>query len=193
MIAKVYSYALVGIEALLVEVEVDIASGLPAFATVGLPDSSVRESRERIKAALQNSGYPFPLERITVNLAPASLRKEGSHFDLPIAIAVLAAQEVIPRTALERVVCAGELSLDGAVKSVSGCLPMAVHAARQGFQAFLLPAENAAEAAVVSPSLQVMPVSHLAQAVDHLSGTAPISAHEFVAIEDTGILPADAP
>ena len=115
MIAKTHAYAIQGIDAVLVEVEVDIATGLPAYATVGLPDSAVRESRDRIKAALQNSGYAFPMDRITVNLAPASIKKEGSGFDLPIAIGILTAIGMVPQDQAATHVLAGELALDGRI------------------------------------------------------------------------------
>jgi magnesium chelatase family protein len=113
VLAKVFSSAVLGIDAYLVDVEVDLAPGLPTFAVVGLPDASVKESRERVKAAVQNSGLDFPVRRITVNLAPADIRKEGSAYDLPIAIGLLCATGVIPAPALQTAVLLGELSLDG--------------------------------------------------------------------------------
>ena len=137
-----------GVEAFLVEVEVDLSSGLPYFATVGLPDSIVRESKDRVKTALQNSGYHFPAERITVNLAPAHLKKEGAGFDLPIAVGILAAMGMVDGGRLEKTVLVGELSLDGRVKPVSGCLPMAIQARHAGYVEFLAPADSASEAAV---------------------------------------------
>lgn len=111
MIAKTYTFSLIGIDALLVEVEVDLSPGLPAFATVGLPDSVVRESKDRVKTALQNTGYPFPSERITVNLAPAHIKKEGPGFDLPIAIGILAAMGIVKTGRVEQTLLVGELSL----------------------------------------------------------------------------------
>ena len=169
MIAKTYSFSLVGIDAVLVEVEVDLSSGLPTFATVGLPDSIVRESKERVKSALQNSGYHFPSNRITVNLAPAHLKKEGSGFDLPIAIGMLAAMQLLDAARASSVVMAGELSLDGRIKPISGTLPMAIHAREKGYEILMLPAENAAEAAVVE-HLAVLPLQHLTEAVEYLNG-----------------------
>ena len=123
MIAKTYTCSLLGIDAILVEVEVDISSGLPQFSTVGLPDNIVRESKDRVKAALNNSGYDFPMERITVNLAPAHLRKEGAGFDLPIALGMLAAMGILDPKQAEGIVSVGELSLDGRIKPITGSLP----------------------------------------------------------------------
>ena len=123
MLAKVLSSAVLGIDAYRVEVEVDIASGLPSFSTVGLPEASVKESKERVKSAITNSGYRFPDDRITVNLAPADIKKEGTGFDLPIALGILAATGIVPAEGLERCLILGELSLDGRVKPVRGSLP----------------------------------------------------------------------
>ncbi len=116
MIAKTYTCSLLGIDAILVEVEVDLSSGFPGFSTVGLPDNIVKESKDRVKAAIQNSGYPFPFERITVNLAPAALKKEGAGFDLPIAIGILAATGCVSSDKAAKMILCGELSLDGRVK-----------------------------------------------------------------------------
>ena len=122
MLAKVFSAALVGLEAHLIEVEVDISGGLPQFSVVGLPDATVRESRDRVRAALKNSGFQFPVKKITVNLAPAGVKKEGSGLDLAIALAILVAEQVLPVEAVKNDVIAGELSLDGRVKPISGAL-----------------------------------------------------------------------
>lgn len=175
MISKVYTFSLMGVDAFLVEVEVDISSGLPYFATVGLPDSIVRESRDRVKTALQNSGYSFPAERITVNLAPAHLKKEGSGFDLPIAVGLLVAMGMVDSARVMRVAMVGELSLDGRVKPVSGCLPMAIQARASGYHEFLVPAVNASEAAVAA-GLSVVPIQHLSQVVEYLTGNLSIPA-----------------
>ena len=174
LIAKTYTCSLLGIDAILVEVEVDLSSGLPYFATVGLPDNIVRESKDRVKTALQNSGYPFPMERITVNLAPAHLKKEGAGFDLPIAVGILAAMGLLDRQMVEQVILVGELSLDGRVKPVTGCLPMAIHAQKSGFGQMLLPQDNALEAAVAD-DLSVLPVKHLTEVVGFLNGTQTIT------------------
>ena len=173
MISKTYTCSLLGIEAILVEVEVDLSPGLPAFSTVGLPDNIVRESKDRVKTALQNSGYPFPAERITVNLAPAHLKKEGAGFDLPIAAGILGAMGVIKPGRAEEVILVGELSLDGRIKPVTGSLPMAIQARSSGYRAMLLPAGNAAEASVTE-ELSIYPMSHLAEVVSFLNGQSDI-------------------
>ncbi|GIX47919.1 MAG: ATP-dependent protease [Candidatus Tectimicrobiota bacterium] len=170
MLAKVLSSTLLGVEAHLVEVEVDLASGLPTFTTVGLPDAAIRESRERVKAALANSGFPFPLKRITVNLAPAHLRKEGTAFDLPIALGILRAAGYLPGDALHRYLVLGELSLDGRVKAVAGVMPMSFAARQAEVAGLLVPAENATEAAV-SGVAPVFGVATLAQAVGFFTGS----------------------
>ncbi|HEU5218859.1 MAG TPA: magnesium chelatase domain-containing protein, partial [Gemmatimonadales bacterium] len=131
MLARLRSAAVLGIDAYLVEVEVDLANGLPNFATVGLPQGAVKEGRERVTAALINAGYDFPLRRITVNLAPADVPKAGSAFDLPVALGILAASEQLPAAALEGTVCFGELGLEGSLRPVRGTLSMAL-AARAG-------------------------------------------------------------
>ena len=169
MLAKVLSSALIGIDAILVDVEVDLAPGLPAFATVGLPDGAVKESKDRVRAALKNSGYDFPARRITANLAPADIKKEGAAYDLPISIGILAATGVVKTTQLQNYTLLGELSLDGSLKPVHGALSMAVAARRAGLTGIILPAENAPEAAVVE-GLDIIGVTTLAQVVEFLSG-----------------------
>ncbi len=169
MLAKVFSSAVLGIDAYVVEVEVDIASGLPSFAIVGLPDASVKESRERVKAAVQNSGLDFPIRRITVNLAPADMRKEGSAYDLPIAVGLLSATGVIPAEALHTAVILGELSLDGSVKPIKGALSIAMAAHAAGMERLLLPRDNAAEAAVIQ-GISVYAIDTLPQVVEWLTG-----------------------
>jgi magnesium chelatase family protein len=169
LISKVFTLSLLGVEAFLVEVEVDLSSGLPYFATVGLPDNIVRESKDRVKTALQNGGYHFPAERITVNLAPAHLKKEGAGFDLPIAVGILAAMGMVDGGRLEKTVMVGELSLDGRVKPVSGCLPMAIQARQAGYTEFLAPEANASEAAVAG-ELSVVPIRLLSDVVEYLRG-----------------------
>ncbi len=169
MLAKVLSSAVLGVDAYLVEVEVDIGMGLPSFNTVGLPDTSVKESRDRVKAAIKNSGFDFPSRRITVNLAPADIKKEGACFDLPMACGILAAIGLIRPDRLKDLVILGELSLDGGVRSVKGALPMAVSAAQAGLAGMILPAENAPEAAVVE-GVQIFGVETLPQVVEFLNG-----------------------
>lgn len=177
MLSKVLSSAVIGIDAYLVEVEVDIALGLPNFTTVGLPEASVKESRERVKAAIMNSGYSFPDDRITVNLAPAHIKKEGTGFDLPIALGILSATGLIAPELLDEYLVLGELSLDGRVKPVKGSLPMALEARRAGYSGILVPAENGPEAAVVE-EIQVLPVQTLSQTVDFFRGLARIDPQQ---------------
>jgi magnesium chelatase family protein len=169
VLARVYSAALRGIEAATVSVEVDVTSGLPSFTTVGLPDSTVRESRDRIRAAIHNAGFEFPFERITVNLAPADLRKEGSAFDLPMALGILFAIGLLKPERLARALVLGELSLDGRVRPVRGVLPVALHCRAQRLSPLLVPPENAAEAAIVE-DLEIIPVETIHDAVEYLNG-----------------------
>ena len=150
MLSKVLSASIIGIDAFAVEVEVDITSrGLPHFSMVGLPDAAVKESRDRVRAALKNIGFHFPLKQITVNLAPADLKKEGSSFDLPIAIGIVAAEGVLEIDSVVGYLFSGELSLDGAIKPVRGALSMAMRARESGLKGVILPEENSPEAAVV--------------------------------------------
>lgn len=186
MLAKVHSCAIVGLEGAIVEVEVDTSRGLPSFAIVGLPDAAVQESRERVQAAVKNAGLVFPRLRLTVNLAPASLRKEGPAYDLPIALGALVASEQVRAEALEGALVVGELSLDGSVRHVRGVLPMAALARREGFRRLFVPAEDAGEAGLI-PDLEVIPVSSLTALVNHLSGVVPIAP------VDRGRLPEAAP
>jgi len=151
-----------------VHVEVDVSFGMPVFTMVGLPDASVRESRDRVRSAIRNSGFEFPPHRITVNLAPADVRKAGAAFDLPIALGILAASGVIERRHVPEIVLLGELSLDGSIHGTRGVLPIAAAARRDGLSAILLPAANAGEAAIVS-GLDVLGVSSLAEAVRALN------------------------
>ncbi len=169
MLARVLSSAVFGIDAYVVEVEVDIAQGLPAFATVGLPEGAVKESKDRVKAAIKNCGYDFPSRRITVNLAPANVKKEGAAFDLPMAIGILAATEVVQKNKLPHYFILGELSLDGQVKPVKGTLPIAVTARDGGLRGILLPRGNSKEAAVVK-GIEVLPVDTLSDCVEFLNG-----------------------
>src|SRR5205809_880604 len=169
MLARVRSAAVLGIDAYLVEVETDIASGLPTFVTVGLPQGAVKEGRDRVSAALANTGYTFPLRRITVNLAPADIRKEGSAFDLPIALGILAATEQVSAERLGKIAVLGELGLEGAVRPVRGALPVALAARAAGLEALILPRENLCEAGVVD-GLQVLGASCLAEIADFLDG-----------------------
>ena len=171
MLARVNSIGLRGVDGFPVVVELDLAGGLPAFTTVGLPDHAVKESRERVASAVRNSGFKFPSRRITVNLAPARPRKEGSHYDLPIALALLAASGQASCGEWETNWCfIGELSLDGRVRPVSGALAMAERARAEGFRAIVVPEENAAEACAAG--LRAVPVADLREAVSLLDGGA---------------------
>ncbi len=174
MPAKTYSSALVGLDAVPVEIEADIAPGLPSFTVVGLPDTTVKESRERIRAAFRNCGLPFPRTRLTVNLAPAHIRKEGPAYDLPIAVAILAAQDALPATALTTPhVFLGELALNGTLRPITGALPAALGAAEHGIRTLCLPAANAEEASL-APSVDIIPIIDLPQLVRHFQGTEPV-------------------
>jgi len=168
----------IGIDAYLVEVEVDISPGMPVYMTVGLPEAAVKESRERVKTAIYNSGYYFPDDRITVNLAPANIKKEGTGFDLPIALGILGATGVIPREAFSQYLVMGELSLDGRVKPVKGSLPMALAARAAGYEQIIVPFENGKEAAVVR-EIKVLPAKTLSEVVDFLQGHAEIPAEQI--------------
>jgi magnesium chelatase family protein len=168
MLASLRSAAVVGVEALPVIVEVDVSYGLPIFTMVGLPDASVRESRDRVRSAIRNSGFHFPAHRVTVNLAPADVRKAGASYDLPIALGILAASGVVVGREVADVVLLGELSLDGSIQPIRGALPVAAAAWREGKAAILLPRANAAEARVVA-GLTVLPVDSLLEAVDALN------------------------
>jgi magnesium chelatase family protein len=177
MLARVRSGALMGIDAVVVECEVDMALGLPYFNVVGLPDGAVRESKVRVVSALKNTGFELPQKRITVNLAPADIRKEGAAFELPIALGVLAAARLMDEEPLGHYLFGGELALDGWIKPIKGVLPMAVAAKNGGFQGVMVPAANAAEAALVE-GIQVFPVNHLRDAVEHLTGVRPLLPFE---------------
>ncbi len=169
MLSKIYSAATLGVNAYTVEVESDIQQQLPIFITVGLPDGAVRESKERVTAAIKNSDFVFPAKKITINLAPADIRKEGAGFDLPIAIGILAATGQILRENFDDFVMLGELSLDGAVRPVPGVLPMAMEVSKKGsnIKGILVPRENASEAAM-SENLPVYPIGTLREAIHFL-------------------------
>ncbi len=169
MLARVFSCAVIGLEGVIVEVEVDTAQGLPGMDIVGLPDAAVQESKQRVMAAIKNAGFPYPRKRLTINLAPASVRKEGPSYDLPIALGVLACMEMIPHELLRQSLVVGELSLDGSVRHVRGVLPMAAIAKEQGYQRILVPEVDAAEAALI-PELEVIPVKSLADLTKFLQG-----------------------
>ena len=173
MLSRISSYGLLGLTGYVVSVEVDISNGLPTFELVGLPDNAVRESRERVRSAIANSNFSFPHRRLIVNLAPADVRKEGTLYDLPIALGILAATEQIDSPLLQSYVSIGELSLNGDIRPVNGVLPMAIDALQKGYTKFLLPRENALEAAYIE-GIDVYPVENLRQAVEFLSGSMSI-------------------
>jgi magnesium chelatase family protein len=175
MLARVRSAAVLGIDAYPVDVEVDISSGLPSFSTVGLPQGAVKEGRERVSAALANAGFSFPLKRITVNLAPADVRKDGSAFDLPIALGILAASGQLPEQHLGDQMILGEVGLEGSLRPVRGALSMALAARAAGYSSILLPQANVPEASVVE-GLEVCGADTLLEACHHLSGCRRIPA-----------------
>ena len=184
MLACIHSCAVIGLEGVIVEVEVDTNSGLPKVIIVGLPDAAVQESRERVQSAIKNAGLFFPRKTITVNLAPASVRKEGPAYDLPIALGVLVATGQIDPASLEKTLVIGELSLDGSVRHVRGVLPMAAVARREGYRRIITPEIDAAEAALL-PDLEVIPVASLNELAAHLSGQKSITPHPPVAVDET--------
>src|SRR3989344_56243 len=169
MLAKVTSAAVIGLDAVPITVEVDIAAmGLPSFTIVGLPDKAVEESKERVRAALKNSGADLPPKRITVNLAPAHLPKEGPAYDLPIALGILMASEQLTPRVLADSIFLGELSLDGSVRRIWGVLPCALMARENKFTNFFIPKDNLAEAQIVD-KLTVYPVDNLKQLFEHFA------------------------
>ena len=181
MLSKVTSFALIGLNGVPVEVEADINKGLTSYELVGLPDAAVKESKERINSAIRNSRLHFPVNRITINLAPADIKKEGSHYDLPIAIAVLQASGQLGGSSANGFVMLGELALDGSLRPVAGILPMLISAKKKGFTRFIIPAANANEAAYIE-GIEVYALGSLAQAVGLITGEgdfAPVPAKSF--------------
>ena len=174
MFAKLTAAALLGVDAYAVEIEVDVAGGLPGMMIVGLPDAAVQESRERVRSAIRNAGLPFPATRIVVNLAPADVRKEGPAFDLPIALAILLAQGVIQTRALEHTLIVGELALDGALRPVRGVINVALYASQAGIKRLIVAPENAQEAAAIE-DLEVYAPRTLSETVAFLQGRAELT------------------
>jgi magnesium chelatase family protein len=183
MLATVHSCAVIGLDGVIVEVEVDTGPGLPGMVIVGLPDTAVQESRERVQSAVKNAGWFYPRKRVTVNLAPASVRKEGPAYDLPIALGVLAASEYLQPESLHGCLVIGELSLDGGVRHVRGVLPMAAVARQQGFKRIFVPESDATEAALI-PDLEVYPVVSLSALAKHLAGVELIAPHPPVEVTE---------
>lgn len=172
MLAKTYGSAVYGVNAYTITIEVNVSAGM-RFFMVGLPDSAVKESEQRVESALKHYEYRMPRQKVVVNLAPADIRKEGSAYDLPIALGILQASEQVVFPDLERYIIMGELSLDGILRPIKGALPIAIEARKQGFKGFILPKENASEAAIVD-NIEVIGVETIKEAIEHLDGTAPI-------------------
>jgi magnesium chelatase family protein len=181
MLAHVLSCAVIGLDGVIIDIEVDFGQGLPHMAIVGLPDEAVKESRERVYSAIKNANLAYPRKPITVNLAPASVRKEGPSFDLPIAVGVLIAGEQITQEEIEGALVVGELSLDGSVRHVRGVLAIAATARQEGFKRLYVPAADAAEAALI-PDLEVIPIGSLAELYAHLNGEQPISPAQTIPV-----------
>jgi magnesium chelatase family protein len=178
MLAKVQSGAVLGIDAYIVKVELDVSEGLPVFNTVGLPDIAIKEARDRVTAAIKNSAFLFPIKRVTANLAPADIRKEGSSFDLPLAIAVLAATGQVSMAMLDKLAVFGELGMDGSVRPIKGALPIAVGVRDNDIQGIILPQENVKEAAVVN-GIKAYPVKNLRETVEFLNGGNNIESYDY--------------
>ena len=168
MLSIVKSIALHGLEGYLVDVQVDVSSGLPAWEVVGLPDTSVREAKERVKTAIKNSNIEFQSKKIIVNLAPADTKKEGSSYDLPMAVGILIAMEVIENADINNIAFIGELSLDGKITRVNGILPMCIEARRLGIKQIVVPEENAKEAGIVN-GIEILPARNLLQVINFLN------------------------
>jgi magnesium chelatase family protein len=176
MLVKTYGSAVQGVDATTITVEVNIDKGIN-FSLVGLPDSAVKESQQRIDAALNNTGYKIPGKKITINMAPADIRKEGSAYDLTIAMGILAASEQINGNEISDYVIMGELALDGELRPIKGVLPIAIQARKAGFKGFILPEKNALEAAIVN-DLEVLGVKHIKEVIDHFDGVNEIEDYE---------------
>ena len=184
MLAKINSYALNGVLGYEVAIEVDLNAGLPSYDTVGLADTAIKESKERVRSAIKNSYYTYPVRKITINLAPADTKKEGSHFDLAIALGILIASEEIVSQTYKDYIILGELSLDGSINSIRGVLPLIISAIQDGHKKFILPAKNAKEASYIS-GIEVYAFDKLSEVVDFLTGKSevkPLETSEFVAI-----------
>ncbi|MBT3239572.1 MAG: ATP-binding protein [Chloroflexi bacterium] len=179
MLARVNSCAVVGLDGVIVQVEVDTGQGLPIIVIVGLPDAAVKESKDRVQSAIKNAGLLMPRKRVTVNLAPADVRKIGPIYDLPIALGILIASDQLGLESLEESMVLGELSLDGSVRHVRGVLPMAALAREQGLKRLYVPAMDAPEAAFI-PDIEVIPVTDLAELYAHLVGGEKISPQDSI-------------
>lgn len=188
-LAVVYSRGRSGIAAPLVTVEVHVSNGLPALNIVGLPETAVKESKDRVRGAIINSHFEFPFQRITINLAPADLPKEGGRFDLAIALGILAASEQIPKNTLDQYECIGELSLGGELRPIPGALPVAIQC-REANRQLILPTGSAAEAALIH-DVQLLPANSLLEVCSHLTGHTSIKAPEAIEMAITSAFPVD--
>lgn len=168
MLSKIKTCVLYGLEGYEIDVETDLSGGLPNFSIVGLPDISIKESKERVRSAVKNSGYSFPVSRITVNLAPANLKKEGSQIDLPIAVGILAASKIIKEKIGNKTIIIGELSLDGKITAVEGALPMVISMRNNNFERIIIPEDNKEECGAIE-GIEVVPVNNLIRLVEYLN------------------------
>jgi len=182
MLAKILSFGLNGITGYPVDIELDINTGIPGFDVVGLADTAIKESKSRVKSAIKNSAYSYPINKIIINLAPADTKKEGSMYDLPIALGILVAQDIIKNSALEKVVVLGELSLNGEIRKINGILPMLISAKQLGYGKFIIPKANAIEAAFID-QIDVYPVETLKEAVEFLKGEIEINKNDCKSFE----------
>lgn len=182
MLAKILSYGLSGITGYPVNIELDINAGLPGYDVVGLADTAIKESKSRVRAAIKNSAFNYPINKIIINLAPADTKKEGSMYDLPIALGILAAQEVITNKSMKDYIILGELSLDGDIRKLNGILPMLISAKQEGYTKFIIPAENAKEAAFID-QIEVYPMSSLKQVVGFLNGEIQVEKNDSKSYE----------
>ena len=173
MLTKTKAYALKGLEGQAVEIEVDLTPGVPAMEMVGLPDAVVKESKDRVRSAIINSGFDYPIKRITINFAPAETKKEGAIFDLPVAIGILSAYDQIPTNCQDGYVLLGELSLDGSLRKINGLMAILISGLQNGYKKYIVPKENQAEASFVD-GIEVYPASNLSEVVNHLSNVSPI-------------------
>lgn len=178
MVSVIQSMGLDGLDGYLINVEVDVSAGMPSFSIVGLPDTSVKEAKDRVRSAIKNSGLDFESRKIVINLSPADTKKEGSIFDLPIAIGILKSMEKIKNTDLSKIAFIGELSLDGKLNKVNGILPMCIEASKLGIEKIILPIENAKEAAIVK-NMEVLPVKDLKQVVSYINGETKIEREQI--------------
>lgn len=183
MLSKIKCYGLNGIDGFIVSTEVDISIGLPGFDIVGLGDTAIKESKERVKSAIRNSGFSYPINKITVNLAPANTKKEGPLFDLSIAVGILAASNQVPIEACKDIIFLGELSLDGGVRHVNGVLPILISARKEGHKKFIIPFENTKEASFID-GIEVYPVKNLKEVVNFLQGEIQIQPVETTNYEN---------